>query len=261
MKTLHFMYEMQIEYTIPVETCNYTIKCIPKDTKRQKIKINKVELYPNTHYNEGVDGLLNKQIYGVNEASHNIFLYRIEGEAITGLEDYEEEENPDLDMIFKHPHGLNLSGDNIKQFFIKNNPEGIDNPVKKAVYLMNCLNRYMTYERYNTDVNKSAEEAFSLGKGVCQDYAHIFISLMHLAKIPSRYVTGLIMGEGESHAWVEILYDNKWIGIDPTNNTMVNDDYIKIGVGRDAKDCMINRGIMHGGGYHTQSISVLVNEE
>ena len=39
-----------------------------------------------------------------------------------------------------------------------------------------------------------------------------------------------------------------------------NDEYIKIGVGRDAKDCMINRGIMHGGGLHTQKVAVQVVE-
>ena len=39
------------------------------------------------------------------------------------------------------------------------------------------------------------------------------------------------------------------------------EDYIKIGIGRDAKDCMINRGIMHGGGLHTQKVTVQVREE
>ena len=122
----------------------------------------------------------------------------------------------------------------------------------------------LTPGRYNvplsTNINTTAEEAFVQGQGVCQDYAHIFIALLHLAKIPSRYVTGLIVGEGASHAWVEILCGRKWYGIDPTNNCIVSDEHIKIGIGRDARDCMINRGIMHGGGLHTQKISVSVTE-
>jgi transglutaminase-like putative cysteine protease len=81
-----------------------------------------------------------------------------------------------------------------------------------------------------------------------------------LAGITARYVTGFIIGEGVSHAWVEFLDHDQWYGIDPTNNKLVNDEYIKIGHGRDAKDCMINRGIMHGGGPHTQSVRVNVQE-
>ena len=67
-------------------------------------------------------------------------------------------------------------------------------------------------------------------------------------------------GEGASHAWVEILSDGKWYGLDPTNNVVVSDEHIKIGVGRDAKDCEINRGIIIGGGNQTLTICVNVEE-
>lgn len=63
-------------------------------------------------------------------------------------------------------------------------------------------------------------------------FIRAFISLLHLAGIPARYVTGLVVGE----------------------------DHIKIGVGRDAKDCTINRGIMHGGGQQTQTIKSECNK-
>ena len=106
----------------------------------------------------------------------------------------------------------------------------------------------------------TAEEAFMQRKGVCQDYAHIFIALCHLAKIPARYVAGMMVGEGFSHAWVEILSDGVWYAIDPTHACMANDTYIKISVGRDAEDCMINKGIMKGGGTQLQTVRVLVEE-
>ena len=126
---------------------------------------------------------------------------------------------------------------------------------------MNELSLNFAYLPKTTDVNTTAEEAFVQGYGVCQDYAHIYISFLHMAGIPARYVTGFIVGEGESHAWVEVLCNDKWYGFDPTHNRRVNDEYIKIGIGRDAKDCMINRGIMHGGGLHTQKVTVQVKEE
>ena len=96
---------------------------------------------------------------------------------------------------------------------------------------------------------------------VRQDYAQILIALCHLEKIPARYVAGMMIGEGASHAWVEICQDGIWYGLDPTNNKLVDDDYIKLSHGRDASDCLINRGVIVGGGEQTQDIKVHVWEE
>lgn len=109
-------------------------------------------------------------------------------------------------------------------------------------------------------MDTSAEEAWALGKGVCQDYAHILIALCHLSDIPARYVTGMMVGEGHSHAWVEILDHGHWYALDPTNNCIAADTYIKIGHGRTAKDCMINKGIIKGGGSQHQTVTVRVEE-
>lgn len=258
MKKLHFEYEMLIEYSVEVSRCNFTIKCFPQDDKRQNIEDVCIDIQPPTSYSWGVDGLGNKQIYGLSGQPHKSFLFRIEGNATTGLEAYEEEENEDNSMIFAHPHGLNRAGKNIKAYHDKLKLGVELNNYEKAEAIMHCLFGDYRYQRNVTNVNTSAEEAFSLGRGVCQDYAHIFIALLHMEHITARYVTGLIIGEGASHAWVEVLYNSRWYGFDPTNNCIVDDNYIKIGNGRDAKDCMINRGIMKGGGYHTQKINVSV---
>ena len=63
---------------------------------------------------------------------------------------------------------------------------------EKAVELMHSLHDSFRYVPLSTNINTTAEEAFVQGQGVCQDYAHIFIALLHLAKIPSRYVTGKV---------------------------------------------------------------------
>lgn len=261
MKCLIFNYYMQIDYSAPVAKCNYTIKCIPKNTDRQKIDDIKITLFPDSKYSLSTDGLGNNQIYGAN-AEHTIFSYQISGRALTGINPYEECENENNSMIFKHPHGLNIAGDSIKKYYKKIASEInlSDDVYQNSVSIMNRLHADYSYKQFVTNTETSAEEAFTLGYGVCQDYAHIFISLLHLAKIPARYVTGFIVGEGATHAWVEILNDGYWYGLDPTNNIPVTTEHIKIGIGRDAKDCMINRGIMHGGGLHTQKIVVKVEE-
>lgn len=261
MKRLHLAYDMLIEYSEPVERCNFTIKCIPVDTKRQQISNVQISIQPEVGYSYGKDGLGNVQIYGVNENAHKTFKYHIEADALTGLAEYETEENDCLDMIFGHEHGLNIAGESIKAFYDELQLSSDDGRLLIATTIMHELNKRFGYVPLSTDINTSAEEAFSQGHGVCQDYAHIYISLLHLAGIPARYVTGFIVGEGQSHAWVEILHDNRWYGLDPTHDRRVADEYIKLGIGRDARDCMINRGIMHGGGLHTQTVAVSVTFE
>lgn len=261
MKKLHFTYDMTIEYSVVVNRCNFTIKCFPSDTARQRIIGTNISLYPETNYSWGIDGLGNSQIYGVNSKPHNSFNFHIEGNAITGLNDYEELVDDNYGMIYRHPHGLNMAGGKLYSYFNNLCFEKNITEYEKVLYIMNHLYNDFHYEKNVTNIDTSAEEAFSLGAGVCQDYAHIFIALMHFCKIPARYVTGLIIGEGASHAWVEVLINGKWYGFDPTNNAVVTDNHIRIGVGRDAKDCTINRGIMHGGGMHEQTISVSVYEQ
>ena len=41
--------------------------------------------------------------------------------------------------------------------------------------------------------------------GVCQDYAHCMLALCRLCGLPARYVSGHVLGEGGTHAWVEVL--------------------------------------------------------
>lgn len=262
MKNLFFDYYMQIDYSVVVAKCNYTIKCIPQSNMRQKIDNIEIDLFPKTIYASGKDGLGNSQIYGSNNMDHTTFCFHITGNAFTGISACEEAEDDSKTMIFRHPHGLNVAGKKIYEYYNKIIKEMrlSDEAYLNSIAIMSRLHDDFLYKQFVTNTETSAEEAFSLGYGVCQDYAHIFISLLHLAGIPARYVTGLTIGEGASHAWVEILHKGYWYGLDPTNNVPVTSDHIKIGVGRDAKDCMINRGIMHGGGLHTQKIVVNVKE-
>ena len=100
----------------------------------------------------------------------------------------------------------------------------------------------------------------ALGMGVCQDYSHILLSLCRMERIPARYVVGLLMGEGLSHAWVEVCSGGRWIALDPTNNLVVDDQHIKISSGRDYKDCMINQGLFVGRTTQRQDVHVSVTE-
>ncbi len=127
-----------------------------------------------------------------------------------------------------------------------------------AVQVMHQLHQSFVYQKCATDVHTSAEEAMAKGAGVCQDYAHIFLSLLRLKGIPARYVTGMLRGEGESHAWVELALGNFWYGLDPTNDCVVAGEHVRIACGRDYGDCRISQGVFFGGARQTQQVSVSV---
>lgn len=99
----------------------------------------------------------------------------------------------------------------------------------------------MRYGAGATTVSTSAAEALTIGQGLCQDYAHIMLALCHAASIPARYVSGHMLGEGGSHAWVEVLLESREGGyrpmaFDPTNQRPTTPAYITVATGRDYSD-------------------------
>ena len=119
---------------------------------------------------------------------------------------------------------------------------------------------HFTYTPGETNVMTTAGEAFADGKGVCQDYAHVLITLCRMAGMPARYVSGLFVGEGASHAWTEIWMDGLWYGIDPTHNCPADEKYLKLCIGRDYSDCPLERGVFSGWAKQTQKVFTKVTD-
>jgi hypothetical protein len=64
-------------------------------------------------------------------------------------------------------------------------------------------------------------------------------------------------GEGATHAWVELYVPNYgWLGLDPTNNCIVNDQHVRLATGRNFADCTPVKGTYKGSGEHTLEVSV-----
>ena len=136
----------------------------------------------------------------------------------------------------------------------------LETTMEKAVCVMDYLYTHFEYVPGVTDVETTAAGALRLGRGVCQDYAHIMTAVMRYMGIPARYVNGLMIGEGATHAWVEIYTDGGWYGLDPTNDLHIDDYYIKLAHGRDYGDCVVDRGIFLGNAAQEHKIYVNVEE-
>jgi transglutaminase-like putative cysteine protease len=95
----------------------------------------------------------------------------------------------------------------------------------------------ITYEYGPTSVATTAAEAFAGGRGVCQDHAHVMIAICRAAGVPTRYVSGHLLGEGGSHAWVEVIVAEgdhaRAVAFDPCNGCRAGAAYVTVATGRD----------------------------
>ncbi len=141
-----------------------------------------------------------------------------------------------------------IPSDLIKKEWHKNDDETVFEFLQRVNSLIHSGFEYLPNV---TDVNHTAAEVLKIKKGVCQDFAHVFISIARSNKIPCRYVAGYInqgdnhIGSLQMHAWVEALIPNcGWIGFDPTNNILMDHYYIKVCHGIDYSECGSIRGIL-----------------
>lgn len=114
-------------------------------------------------------------------------------------------------------------------------------PEEFAEGVSDWVYRAMRYGHGSTSVQTTAAEALHIGHGLCQDYAHLMLAVCRVAGLPARYVSGHMLGEGGSHAWVEVLLWDGYRGFravafDPTNDRRTTPAYITVGVGRDYRD-------------------------
>ena len=125
-----------------------------------------------------------------------------------------------------------------------------DDPTLLAERINGWVYRHLTYTQDVTGVGTTADDALRLGRGVCQDYAHLMIALCRLSGLPARYVSGHLLGEGAMHAWVEVLVPAgdgpdappAWQPFDPTHGRRAGMTYITVAVGRDYGDISPTRG-------------------
>ena len=102
---------------------------------------------------------------------------------------------------------------------------------------------HLEYRWGVTAVATTAAEAWAGGVGVCQDYAHCMLALCRSCGLPARYVSGHVLGEGGTHAWVEVLVPHpqdakalRAVPFDPTHDRRAGLRYITVAVGRDYRD-------------------------
>jgi transglutaminase-like putative cysteine protease len=142
------------------------------------------------------------------------------------------------------------------------------NVLEAAQELTRRIHQDFRYDSSATTVSTPVDEVVRLGRGVCQDFAHLELACLRSLGVPGRYVSGYLLtrpppgqqklvGADASHAWVSVWCGEAgWVDFDPTNDTIVGDEHVTLAWGRDYGDVSPINGVIFGGGAHRIEVNV-----
>jgi len=121
----------------------------------------------------------------------------------------------------------------------------------------------VAYESGITGVTSTAAHALEIGRGVCQDHAHLFIACCRAAGVPARYVSGYVdpghSDQAASHAWAEVWVEGEgWVSVDVTYRELAREGHCRLAIGRDYLSAAPVRGVRTGGGEESLHVQVSV---
>jgi len=144
--------------------------------------------------------------------------------------------------------------------------------IEAAKELTHIIYDQFNYDPRATTVSTPVTEVLNNKAGVCQDFAHLQISCLRSLGLAARYVSGYLrttppegkpklVGADESHAWLSVYCgEYGWLDFDPTNDVIPSTDHITLAYGRDYADVCPLQGVFVGGGDHTLTVSVTVEQ-
>lgn len=263
MKRLTFEYTTTVDFSSPVTDHSFVLRCLPASGNGQRVDARLV-LDPDVPFAEQRDGFGNRLAVGSIAREHSSFSYRVEGTADVDLA---RREPCAAHPVFRYESPLARMGDSLAALLAESGvapAAGTD--ARDALDLDGCrrlsaaVHEALRYEPGSTTVHTTAAEALDQGAGVCQDFAHVLVALLRAAGTPARYVSGLTLGEGATHAWAQAHVGGRWVGFDPTRGVDEDDGYVAIAVGRDWSDCPVERGTFLGFADQTQTVFMRVEQ-
>lgn len=254
MKRLRFAFITTVQYSQPVHGHQLALRCVPLNDAGQLLETYTVKIMPGRLPAPQKDGFGNTVFWCSIGSEHNVLRYGSRGIARV--------EEPGQPAPPPNPC-LGFAG-------LRTKPGRILMQVSSAMArgktlaaldaLCHAVHSLLRYQPGATGIYTTAEEALAGGRGVCQDYAHVFIALARLAGWHARYCMGLTVGEGATHAWAEIYYEGAWYGFDPTRDCRTDASYLRFATGRDAADCPVEQGTFYGLADQTQTVFMRVKE-
>lgn len=168
-------------------------------------------------------------------------------------------------LVYLPETSLTASSARLQQFAAQHGRS--DPGPDEAMSLAVAVRESLAYVSGVTEVTDPAARVFELGRGVCQDHAHVMIACCRALGVPARYVSGYLLTAQDdhiaSHAWVDVWLarHERWFAIDVTNGTPGGLHHCRLAVGRDYLDACPVRGVRRGGGVEAMVAKVEVSSD
>jgi len=166
----------------------------------------------------------------------------LEMEVSVVVERYGESEPAPAELLtdarLRQPSWLTLANPQIRRLAAMH-ASGTD-PLAAADRVCQLVPELVRYVPGATSVRTTAAQALAGGKGVCQDQAHVMLAMCRAAGIACRYVSGHLVGQGGTHAWVEVVLPDgpraRVVAFDPCHGRRTDSRYVTVAVGCDYLD-------------------------
>lgn len=140
-------------------------------------------------------------------------------------------------------------------------------PLEMLHALSQAIHDAVVYETGATTVETTAEASLEVGRGVCQDHAHIFIGAARMLDVPARYVSGYLkmdekIEQQAGHGWAEAYVDGLgWVGFDVSNEISPDERYVRVATGCDYIDAAPIAGLSLGQGNSALKVELAVEQQ
>ncbi len=269
MKRYIYCYQTAVSFSEPVTNHSLLLRCLPMAGSYLNVEEEHLVVSPSLSVRRGTDQLGNRIVYGGSREPHASLVYVSTG--IVSMAEYAVAPDAVPVSVYCQPTRLtSLTEQQAEELwrqteqYVSHDETTEEKPADticmQALDICRRVHTVMAYTPGVTGMDTPAAEVAQHLKGVCQDYAHLMISLCRSRGMATRYVCGFMEGEGETHAWVEVYDGYAWTAFDPTHGRAIGYGYLKLAHGRDAADCPVNRGIYAGGALQQTQIHVMLKE-
>jgi len=169
------------------------------------------------------------------------------------------------DAVYLRDTDLTVADDDIDDF-ARSVADGASDRLTILHRLLEGVHSRVTFDTEPTHATTTAAEAFSLGRGVCQDLTHIFIAGSRCLGIPARYVSGYfhradgVTEQEAGHAWAEAKIPGfGWVGFDAANGISITEAHVRVAIGLDYLGAAPVRGARYGGGSERLEVALKVD--
>jgi transglutaminase-like putative cysteine protease len=261
---LKIRHRTEYRYETPVRYSIQELRLSPPETVGQSIE--KWKISTPIKASNSVDTFGNVCSVFVQESPYTSMMIEAEGDILTkDAFEFTDKAKAVSPYYLQQQTNLTEPTEQMLEYFSASLPK--KNAVDEILKLASAVQNAIEYAPGQTNFATTAAQSFAMKSGVCQDHAHIMLSLCRASNIPARYVSGYFFAEESpnlaSHAWIDFCSDLEvgiWTSVDITHACLTDSRHIRLAIGRDYYSAAPVKGVRSGGGGEELSASISIQK-